>query len=75
MAYGKSQINRVHHHQYQMADFSLVVGVASRNEGYGDEVMRQHLPMVLSAILNVDYKQLLDPERPLCQHVNFHETI
>lgn len=37
-------------------------------------MMSEHLPMILSALLNVDNHDLLQPETELSQIVEFEET-
>ena len=57
-----------------MANPRVVVGVASGNERDGDEVMAQHLPMVLPALFHVDDNDLLQPKRPLRQQIHLHDA-
>lgn len=58
----KEEVDNVHENQEEMADAGLVVGITAGDKADGDEVVGQHLPMVLAAVLNVDDKHLLDPE-------------
>ena len=74
-AYGKEYVNQIHKDQDQVTDTCLVVVVRARDEGNGDEVVGQHLPMVLAAFLNVDNKDLLQPEGPLRQEIAFAQAL
>jgi len=53
----------------------MVVEVAARNQRDGDDVVREHLPMILATLLNVDDNNLLQPERPLRKHVEFDHAV
>jgi hypothetical protein len=58
-----------------MANSRLMVGITGGNEHDGDEMVRQHLPMILAALLDVDDQDLLQPEGPLAQHVSLGQTV
>ncbi len=47
----------------------MVVAVACVDEHQGDQVMAEHLPMVLSPLLNVGNNNLLQPKCPLGQNI------
>lgn len=51
-----------------------MVEVRGANERDGDEMVSEHLPMVLATLLDVNDKNLLYPESPLRQEVTLHET-
>lgn len=51
-----------------------MVAVGSNNQGDSDEVVAQHLPVVLAAFFNVDHKDLLEPEAQLGEDVELVET-
>lgn len=53
----------------------MVVSVASKDQGGGDDVVSEHLPMILAALLNVDDNHLLQPESPLAKEVGLHDSI
>lgn len=73
--YREEEVDNVHKHQDQVADSGLMVGVGCGNEADGEEVVSQHLPVVLAALLNVNDEHLLQPESPLRQHVGLHDSI
>lgn len=50
----------------------MAVSVRGVDEADGDDVVRKHLPMVLSALLNVDDQDLLQPKGKLGKHVSLH---
>jgi hypothetical protein len=58
-----------------MANPGLVVGIRGRDQYDGEEMVRQHLPVVLAALLDVDHNDLLQPESPLSQHVGLGEAV
>lgn len=72
--YREHQINYIHQAQDDIADLGLVVAVATNQEQAGDNVVGEHLPMVLSALLDVDNHNLLQPETELSQIVEFEEA-
>lgn len=47
----------------------MVVTVGSDDQRYGDEVVSQHLPVILATLLDVDHKDLLEPEAELSEDV------
>lgn len=47
----------------------MVVTIGSDNQRDGDEVVGQHLPVVFATLLNVDHKDLLEPEAELREDV------
>lgn len=53
----------------------MVVSVAGEDKSGGDNVMGKHLPMVLTALLNVNNNHLLQPESPLAEEIGLHETV
>lgn len=40
----------------------------------GDDVVGEHLPVVLAALLDVDDDDLLEPEGELAEHVALHQA-
>ena len=52
----------------------MTVSVRGVNEADGDDVMGEHLPVVLSALFNVDNQNLLQPKGQLGKHVSLHES-
>lgn len=73
-AYGKEQIHHVHDDQDEQSNAGVVVAVARRNQGRGDEVVAKHLPVVLAAVFDVDDDNLLQPKSPLGKHVELEEA-
>ncbi len=52
-----------------------MVAVRGEDEGAGDDVVREHLPVVFAALFNVDYDDLLQVECEFYEIVPFSETI
>lgn len=57
--YREENVPEIEQHQNQVAHGIVVVSIRSNNQRNSDEVVRQHLPMVLATLLNVDDKDLL----------------
>lgn len=68
-SYCKYNIHNVHHAENNVADFRLMVAIAGEYQHRRDDVMRQHLPMVLASLLNVNDQDLLQPESVLNERV------
>jgi hypothetical protein len=62
VTYWKDEIHDIHDAQNQVSYFSLVVSVAREDQKGCHKVMREHLPIVLSSLLNIDDEDLLQPE-------------
>lgn len=52
-----------------------MVSIASEDQSGSDNVMSKHLPVVLTALLNVNDNHLLQPESPLAEKVRLHDSI
>lgn len=72
--YREKQVNHVHQDQGKVADSRVAVPIRGVDEGARDDVMGEHLPVVLSALLDVDNNELLEPEGQLCEHVSLHKS-
>jgi hypothetical protein len=59
IAYRKQNINSIHNAKNKIPDFCLIVTVTRKDEGAGNNVMREHLPMILSPFLNIHNHDLL----------------
>lgn len=57
--YREENVPKIEQHQNQVAHGVVVVSIRSDNQRNSDEMVRQHLPMVLATLLNVDNKDLL----------------
>ena len=69
--YREENVSKIEQHQNQVAHSVVVVSVRSNNQGNSDEVVRQHLPMVLATLFDVDNEDLLKPKGPLTQYIRF----
>lgn len=58
-----------------MSDAGHVIDVAAVNERAGDDMVAEHLPMVLPTFLHVKHKDLLDPASSLDQVVPLEKSI
>lgn len=70
----KDNVDNIHNNENQVANACKVVGVRGHDQSDGDEVVRQHLPVILSLLLNVDDVDLLDPESQLCEIIKLHSA-
>lgn len=52
----------------------MAVSVRGIDEADGNDVMGEHLPVILSALLDVDDQDLLKPEGKLRKHVSLHDA-
>jgi hypothetical protein len=69
IAYGKNDIHNIHRAQNKVPYFGVVVTIACEYQPGCDNMVREHLPIVLSSFLNIDGHDLLQPERILNQRV------
>jgi hypothetical protein len=67
--YGEHQIDYIHQTQDDVANLGLVVAVAANQEQTCDDVVGEHLPMILSALFNINDQDLLQPKAELSQIV------
>lgn len=72
--YRENQIDDIHQTQDDIADLGLVVAVAANQEQTCNDVVGEHLPMVLSALFHIDDHDLLQPEAELSEVVEFEKT-
>lgn len=75
MTYRKEEVNNIHDNEDEVSNARMVVGVASKDKSGGDDVVSEHLPMILAALFNVNDNHLLEPESPLAQEVGLHDSI
>lgn len=73
--YRKEEINNIHDDEDEVSDTGVVVGVAGKDESGSNDVVSEHLPMVLTALFNVNDNHLLQPESPLAKKVGLHDSI
>lgn len=69
--YRKNQVYSIHHAENQVCYFGLMVAITGENQASGDNVMREHLPMIFPPLLNVDDHDLLEPKGVLSENVPF----
>lgn len=69
ITYREQDVANIKEHQDQIAHGVVVVPVRADNQRNGDEVVGQHLPVVLATLLDVDHKDLLEPETELREDV------
>lgn len=60
--YRENKIHDIHDAENQVGNLGLVVSVACEDQKGCDNVVREHLPMVLSPLLDIDNEYLLQPE-------------
>lgn len=72
--YRQEDVHHVHEHQDEVAYTDISLSVGSINQGAGDDVMRKHLPVILSPFLDMDDNQLLEPEGKLCKYITLQEA-
>lgn len=52
-----------------------MVSVAHKHESTGDDVVGEHLPVVLPALFDIDDEYLLEPEGELYEVVPFEQPV
>ena len=72
-AYGEEYISKVHDTQDDIASLRLVEAVAGKQQRRRKDVVREHLPVILTAFFDVDDEELLQPEGDLHEVVPFYE--
>lgn len=60
--YRKYEINYIHEAKDDICHTSVPVDIGNRHYGTCDDMVREHLSMILPACFNVDNKDLLNPE-------------
>lgn len=65
IAYRQKQIHDIHQTQHHIRDVVEAVNVSGSEEGAGDEMVSQHLVVILPPLLDVENEDLLHPERKL----------
>ena len=73
--YRKEKIHHVHKAEDDIGDLGLMVAVAGEEEPASDNVMSEHLSIILSPLLDVYHNNLLDPEGELNQNIPLSDTI
>ena len=68
-SYRQEQIDHIHNNKNDISGRSLVASVAEKDERRSDDVVSEHLPVIFSAFLDVDNKDLLQPESELSEIV------
>ena len=71
----KEKVDDVHDTQNDSSGFRLVIAVRGEDKSAGDEVVGEHLPVVLTPFFDVDDHDLLQPEGELDQVVPFRQAI
>ena len=69
----EDQINHIHEAEDHIPNPCLIVTITSRNQSTGNEVMGQHLHMILSSLFDIHNQDLLDPECKLYKIVPLEE--
>lgn len=72
--YCEEDVDHIHEAQNDVSDLGLVVAVAHRHERARDDVVREHLPVVLAPLLHVYHEDLLQPKGELQQVVALHQA-
>lgn len=65
IAYRQKQIHDIHQTQNHIRDVVEAVNISGGEEGAGDEMVGQHLVVILPPLLDVENEDLLHPERKL----------
>ena len=69
--YWEKNVHNIHYAEDHVGDFRLVVAITGEYQARRDNVVGEHLPMVLPPLLNVDDHDLLQPECILDEDVPF----
>ena len=75
MTYGQDDVDKVHDGQDDDADAHMEVTVGQAHERSSEDVVCEHLRIVLALLLNVDDENLLDPEAPLDEIVPLEQAV
>jgi hypothetical protein len=67
--YWEEKIYNVHQAQNHVSDFRLMVTVTCEYQHRRDDVVGEHLPVVLPSLLDIDHQYLLQPEGILNKNV------
>lgn len=62
MAYRQQQVDNVHQTQYNVRNIIKTVDIGRGQESAGEDVVSQHLVVILSPFFHVDNQDLLEPE-------------
>lgn len=69
--YRQNEVNHVHDAQSHITDVSPTIGVCDVHQETRYTVVEKHLPKIFSSFLQVDGKELLQPERERDEEVPF----
>jgi hypothetical protein len=67
--YWENEVHNIHDTQNQVGYLSLMVSIARENQERCENVVGEHLPMVLSSLFDIDHEYLLQPEGVLDQNI------
>lgn len=70
-AYRQQKVHNIHQTQHHIRDIVEAVDVRRAQQTAGDNVMGQHLVVVLPSLLNIDNQNLLHPKRQLHEQIPF----
>ena len=74
-AYRKDNVDEVHDAQDNGANAHVIIAVGEEHECGRENMVREHLSIILALLLNVDNKNLLNPEAPLYEVVPLEKTV
>jgi hypothetical protein len=60
--YRKYKVDDVHKAEHHVRSIQIPIYIGDRNERACDDMMGEHLGMVFATLLDVDHKDLLQPE-------------
>lgn len=60
--YREDEVHDVHEHQHCVASTHLSVSIGEHEQCHSNNVVCEHLPVILAALFNVDNEDLLYPE-------------
>ena len=69
--YRQKQIDHIHQHQYNIPHSRLMIPVRAEHEQASNNVVREHLGVVSTSLLDMNYDDLLEPEAELDEVVPF----
>ena len=72
--YGEKEIHGIHQTQYNVGNIVKAVDISRGQKSAGNDVVGQHLVMILPPLFNVDDENLLQQEGQLHQEVPLHQT-
>jgi hypothetical protein len=73
--YRKDCVDNIHQAKYYIADPRLMISITRKHQGACNDMVREHLNVILSSIFYIHHEYLLQPKGKLHEVVPFGETV